>query len=348
MKLSLIMNLYNACEKELEASLSKVRDSYLKNDEYELIVIDDGSTKNYSEIIKKYNPVYVKTNHRGNLSAILYGIMIAKGEYVAFLNTGIFPTFNYYRGMLDMAKGEDADIVVGELAYSEKGTIYKNKLDAITRNEISVENEHILRFFMRDLIEAESIPSLCNKIFSKKLLLLAKKELEKTNAVSEKSYDEYGDMLLCFFASKYAKKMVKSNTGCAVFALDGEKNEENIKEKTLSFDIIDSALPENEYTEEMKKNAAFDRSVYEKNSVGLCKKIYLGDNFLEIDRELSKFYKSNGPVNLIYDKKDAYVSDIIDEIVKNEGKEISSSAQKLIVVPKRKISLIQKIAKLFA
>ena len=347
MKLSLIMNLYDACEKKLDASLSRVRDSYLKNEEYELIVIDDGSTKNYSEIIKKYNPVYVKTPHRGSLSAVLYSIMIAKGEYVAFINSDVQPTFNYFKGLLNEIENSGADVSVGEIAYSEKGAIYKNKLDTITKNEISVENEHVLRFFLRDMIESESVPSLYNKIFSKSLLLLAKKELEKTNAVSQKSFDEYGEMLLCYFAMKNAKKLVKSNTGCAVFDFIEAKTSENAGEKELSFDIIEASLPENEYTEEMKKNVTFDRSVYEKNNQGLSKKVHLGENFLEIDKELSKFYKSNAPINLIYDKNDLYVSEIVNQLVENEGKEISSSSQKLIVVPKRKIGLIQKIKSIF-
>ncbi len=347
MKLSLIVNLYDVCEKKLDAALKAIRDSYLKNDEYELIVIDDGSTKNYDEIIKKYSPVYVKTPHRGNLSAVLYGILIAKGDYIAFTSPAVHPTFSYYKTMLDGIISNGADISIGEIAYSEGETKYINKLDPVTNNEILVENEHILRFFIRDMIESESITTLYNKMFKKEILLLAKKELEKTDAFANNSFDLYGEMLLCYYATKNAKKMVKSHTGYCFFDIDDTKSTENEEEKAATFDIILNSLPENEHTPELKKNVEFNRGIYVKNNIGLYKKAYLGNNFLEIDKEIARFYKSDAKVNLIYDKKDAYVSEMIDLIVKNDGKEISENAQKLVVIPKRKISLIQKIKSIF-
>ncbi|MBQ3040015.1 MAG: glycosyltransferase family 2 protein [Clostridia bacterium] len=347
MKLSLIMTVCDVCEKKLDSALKAVRDSYLKNDEYELIVIDDGSTGNYDEIIKKYSPVYVKTPHRGNLSAVLYGILIAKGDYIAFTNPLVQPTFTYYKTMLDGIIDNGADISIGEIAYSEGEAKYVNKLDPVTNNEISVENEHILRFFVRDMIESESITTLYNKIFKKETLLLAKNELEKTDAFANKSFDVYGEMLLCYYAAKNAKKMVKSHTGYCFFDIDSKQTIENDEEKSATFDIILNSLPENEHTAELKKNVEFNRGIYIKNNIGFCKKAYLGNNFFEIDREIARFYKSDAKVNLIYDKKDAYVSEIIALIVKNDGKEISDSAQKLVVIPKRKISLIQKIKSVF-
>ena len=71
------------------------------------------------------------------------------------------------------------------------------------------------------------------------------------------------------------------------------------------------------------------------------------DFILEIDKEISKFYKSNAPVNLVYDKKDVYTSQIIETLVRNDCKQISEVASKLIVIPKRKLSLMQKIKSKF-
>ena len=97
MKLSVIVCLYNTKKEYLDKCLRSIRESTLKNDEYELLVIDDGSSESYDEIIKKYNPVYVKTPNRGLLSARLYGIMIAKGEYIAFCDSDDSVSFNYYK-----------------------------------------------------------------------------------------------------------------------------------------------------------------------------------------------------------------------------------------------------------
>ena len=95
MKLSIVVCVYNTKREYFDACLKSIRESTLKKEDYELLVVDDGSSEDYSEIIEKYDPVYVKTDNRGLLSARLYAIMIAKGEYIAFCDADDTVSLNY-------------------------------------------------------------------------------------------------------------------------------------------------------------------------------------------------------------------------------------------------------------
>lgn len=87
MKLSIIVPVYN-CEKYLEKCL----ESILQNkDDYEIILVDDGSTDKSSNICDKYSQEYnfIKVQHKFNSgvsSARNYGIRNSSGEYIMFVD----------------------------------------------------------------------------------------------------------------------------------------------------------------------------------------------------------------------------------------------------------------------
>ena len=83
MKLSLIVCIYNTPKEYFESSLKSVYHSTLKD--FEVIVIDDGSTVDYSEIVKKYNPVYVKTENR--MFILFPSLICEKSNFCAFSKT---------------------------------------------------------------------------------------------------------------------------------------------------------------------------------------------------------------------------------------------------------------------
>ena len=213
MKLSIIVCIHNTNEEYFELCLKSIRQNTLKNDEYEILVIDDGSTKDYSEIIKKYDPVYVKTENRGLLAARLFGIMIAKGEYVAFCDADDSVSFNYYRPMLKKAEECGADIVINDWAFDTEATKYACGDDITVKEDISLEGDDILKFFASGKGRLHSYFVQWNKIFKKSLLKKAKLELEKTEAVSNKKFTFSEDAVSNFFVFKNAKKLVNTHTG---------------------------------------------------------------------------------------------------------------------------------------
>jgi len=83
---SVIMPAYNG-EKYIENAVqSMLMQSYLN---WELIVVDDGSTDNTAPIIKAMTDVrikYVYQENRGQASALNTGLMLAKGDYITTLD----------------------------------------------------------------------------------------------------------------------------------------------------------------------------------------------------------------------------------------------------------------------
>lgn len=87
--ISVIITTYNRKKYLEEAILSVINQSYIA---IELLVIDDGSKVNYAESIcnKFSNCNYYYKKNGGLSSARNYGINLAKGEYIAFLDDDDF------------------------------------------------------------------------------------------------------------------------------------------------------------------------------------------------------------------------------------------------------------------
>lgn len=83
-KISVVMPVYNG-EKYLNEAIDSIICQTFRN--FELIIIDDGSNDNTSNIIKSYNDeriVYIKNNENLGIAKTLNkGIEIAKGKYIA-------------------------------------------------------------------------------------------------------------------------------------------------------------------------------------------------------------------------------------------------------------------------
>ncbi|RKD27580.1 Glycosyl transferase family 2 [Caminicella sporogenes DSM 14501] len=85
-KVSVIIPTYNY-EKFIHNAIDSILNQTFKD--YEIIIVDDGSTDNTAEIIKKYNNEkisYFYKENRGPAAARNLGIKKAKGDYICFLD----------------------------------------------------------------------------------------------------------------------------------------------------------------------------------------------------------------------------------------------------------------------
>lgn len=83
-KVSVIIPVYNG-EKHLDDSINSVLNQHYDN--WECIVVDDGSTDGSASVIKKYEPViYLHQENAGVAAARNLGIEKSSGEYLAFLD----------------------------------------------------------------------------------------------------------------------------------------------------------------------------------------------------------------------------------------------------------------------
>ena len=82
---SIIIPVYNA-EKYLAETLQSVRAQTFQD--FEIILVDDGSTDGTSEIIDKFSDraICLKNDHRGPASSRNLGLEAARGSLIAFLD----------------------------------------------------------------------------------------------------------------------------------------------------------------------------------------------------------------------------------------------------------------------
>lgn len=117
MKLSIIVPVFNmAADGKLEYCLESLVNQTI--DDYEIIAVDDCSTDNSLEILRKYeskysnkfkviaSPVNKKQGGAKNL-----GLEIAQGEWIGFIDSDDWITPDYYEKLLNKAEETDADMV---------------------------------------------------------------------------------------------------------------------------------------------------------------------------------------------------------------------------------------------
>lgn len=115
MKLSIVIPYYNG-----EQWVGKCLDSLLKQDlptdEYEIIVVDDGSTHSIETLMKYVNEYphirYLHQENQKHAAARNYGLTIAQGDYVFFCDCDDFVAENVLGPLCDLVANESVDILL--------------------------------------------------------------------------------------------------------------------------------------------------------------------------------------------------------------------------------------------
>jgi len=86
-KVSILMPAYND-SKHISRAVHSVLDQ--SHDNWELIIIDDGSTDNTPELVKDFSDeriIKLRQENSGQLNALLNGVRFAKGGYLSLLHS---------------------------------------------------------------------------------------------------------------------------------------------------------------------------------------------------------------------------------------------------------------------
>ena len=145
--LSIIVPVYN-----VEKYLKECFDSLLKQpiDEYEVIVVNDGSTDGSQAIIDQYVkefPTIFRSlmKENGGLSdARNFGVPYAKGEYITFLDSDDYVSEQLYTHMYLEGKLNDADIVVGDIIFFWENSDKTQTMMGLREGTTSIQKRALL------------------------------------------------------------------------------------------------------------------------------------------------------------------------------------------------------------
>jgi len=193
-KISVIIPVYNAQE-----YLKRCLDSVCKQtlQEIEIICINDCSSDNSAQIIEKYAKSYANLTilhlkeNKGESAARNYGLSLAKGEYLAFVDNDDEVDLNFYEKLYEKARKTDADIVKGqaiEIAYDGKKNYIKQIQEEDKGNKLLFSTCWWTAIYKRSVISKNNISFSVQHPLGGDLLFLnraviAAKDLQFVNGV---------------------------------------------------------------------------------------------------------------------------------------------------------------------
>lgn len=168
---SAIIPVYNS-EKFLGECIESLRNQTLK--EIEMIFINDGSTDNSLEILKKYEKIdsrikVIDQKNGGPSTARNRGIEIAKGEYLSFIDSDDWVKSNMYEKMYNESLNSSIDIIVSDMIN------YKSQINQYYSKELELEKgvynyEDIQKKVMPKFFKDNSFNSMANKLFKNSIV----------------------------------------------------------------------------------------------------------------------------------------------------------------------------------
>lgn len=162
--ISVIVPIYNV-ERYLEKCLNSLMNQSF--DDYEVIIVNDGSIDRSKEIAEKYeakysNVVLLNQENKGAGQARNYGIEAAKGEYLLFVDSDDFIHKDTLKITYSKAIENKADMVVfGYTILSESGDIIKIDHGFENTNSTLSENHELIM----------CSPTVWNKLIKKEMFI---------------------------------------------------------------------------------------------------------------------------------------------------------------------------------
>lgn len=199
-KLSIIIPVYNK-EKYIEKCLKSIQMQKFEN--YEVIIINDGSTDNSSGIIEKFEIGDKRIKHfyhenKGVSFSRNKGIALATGDYISFVDADdmIFANYlEYFNNSID----SEVDILVFNSLYFNNDDTLEYQLGSGNKG-MNIDKQFNLKkkYKFEDLMENNIAINVWNKFYKKSFI-----RESSIHFFDELSYDE--DVffnLWCFYKSK--------------------------------------------------------------------------------------------------------------------------------------------------
>lgn len=214
--LSVIMPVYNS-----EDYLEEAIESILLQDftDFELIIIDDGSTDKSLDIIESYlkrdsRIKFFTTNHEGAGPARNVGIANARGFYTLFADADDVYDYHMISSMYSKAVYTNADVVI--CAYRKFDNITGDSLWDFRPKDIFLKKDRIYASEYSEILFMAVPPSPWGK--------LIKSSVIKENAIHFQNLTSCNDVAFSYSLLSYAKILAFVNTILLFYRANTGKN----------------------------------------------------------------------------------------------------------------------------
>ena len=170
-KISVIIPIYNT-QNYLEKCLDSVINQTFKD--IEIICVNDCSKDNSLEILKKYSKkdkrikIIDFIENKGPASARNEALNIAKGEYIAFIDSDDWIDLDFYEKLYNKAIKTKADIIKGanlQGYYNDKYINYPDLNSKIPKNKYEFNKQYTSAIYKLEFLEKNSIKFPTDLIF---------------------------------------------------------------------------------------------------------------------------------------------------------------------------------------
>ncbi|MCF7560038.1 glycosyltransferase [Sabulilitoribacter multivorans] len=150
MKLSIIVPCYNV-EDHIIRCLNSLVNQNLNPSDFEIIVIDDGSSDTsislVKEFISKHKNIILYTQENRGLGAVRNrGIKLAKGEYIYFIDSDDYLAYNTMNIILESAINNDVEILGFQTILTDDLSLFKSEtVNEFNETSVSTGVEYMLK-----------------------------------------------------------------------------------------------------------------------------------------------------------------------------------------------------------
>lgn len=256
LRLSILICIYNVDKDLFKQCLDSIYTSTLKD--YEVIVVDDGSTVDYVDLVNDYKFDYVKLEHNtGTMQARSVAIMRAKAPLVCFVDADDVVSFDYLEALIQRQEETNADIVINDWAFFTKNVKYYCEKDTTINSNLDLQGDEILwRYFSQRGLE-HSYYVLWNKVYKLDLLKRVISEIGGLDIDEKIVYSE--DVLINYFAFKFAKRLVNVHLGYYFYRIHFSQQSNVQDENKLSLQIKNVAKVFSIIENDLKKSDFYDK-----------------------------------------------------------------------------------------
>lgn len=203
--ISVIIPIYNSAKHLTKCLNSIVEQQY---SEFEVILINDGSTDNSEDICMQYINTdnrfkYIKQDNAGPAKARNVGITKAIGDYITFVDSDDFIDKEYFENVTHFIEPEYEIIVTAIRQISNIGskTLINDIPEERELNSDDIKKYFIMRYFNGNM---SNIPTLCNKFYRNDFLKKHHLKIDENRVRAE-------DYWFNFDAFQKAKSIVYTN-----------------------------------------------------------------------------------------------------------------------------------------